>query len=425
MNRTQRCAGLLVLILSSMALTSPAYSGETATLGQIRITAGKTTVENQPVSVELSETIQDLKAVHLVDPTAGDKTAIPAQIEKRDEQPDRLWWIYPGKLAAGETRVLELKPGAARAAQNVTIKDTGKAYEIRIGAHEVLAYNHQHIAAPKDLHPLYGRSGHIHPIITPHGKIVSDEFPPDHAHQSGQFLAYTKCIFEGRPTNFWEIKSNKGRVRFHKLLSKQSGPVFAELKVEQEFVDLTGPEEKVALREIWTIRVWNQLEKDPEFWLYDITSEARCASSSPLILPEYHYGGMAIRGGRGWTKENCRFLTSNGKTRENGNHDRSRWCDISGRTAGDEPFSGFTIFSNPGNFRFPEPVRIHPSMPYMVFTPSALGDWKIEPGTPNVSRYRFLVHDGPALADTDQLWQSYAHPPEVTINLADQANTEK
>ncbi|MEQ9065297.1 MAG: DUF6807 family protein, partial [Gimesia chilikensis] len=224
---------------------------------------------------------------------------------------------------------------------------------------------------------------------------------------------------------FWEIKSNKGRVRFHKLLSKQSGPVFGELQVEQEFVDLTGTAEKVALKEIWTIRVWNQLEANPEYWMYDITSNARCASDSPLYLPEYHYGGMAIRGGRGWTKENCRFLTSNGKTREDGNHDRSRWCDISGRQTADESFSGFTILSHPQNFRFPEPVRIHPSMPYMVFTPSVLGDWKIEPGTPNISRYRFLVHDGPALSNTDQLWNSYAHPPQVALKLAAPTETEK
>ena len=28
----------------------------------------------------------------------------------------------------------------------------------------------------------------------------------------------------------------------------------------------------------------------------DITSRVSCAGESPLKLPEYHYGGMAIRG---------------------------------------------------------------------------------------------------------------------------------
>ncbi|MCA9022578.1 MAG: PmoA family protein, partial [Planctomycetaceae bacterium] len=333
-------------------------------------------------------------AVYLVDASGANPQMIPAQIEHRKPEADRLWFIPPGKTAAGMKRVFDLKAGHVDTKNGVTIKDTGKAYQIRVGDRPVLNYNFKHISAPDSLDPLYGRSAHIHPIWTPGGKIVSDEFPPDHAHQSGQFLAYTKAEFEGRPTNFWEIKSNKGRVRFHKLISKQEGPVFAELKVEQEHVDLTGPEEKPALMETWTIRVWNQPEKQPDFWMYDITSEARCGTESPLHLPKYHYGGMAIRGGRGWSKANCRFLTSSGKTRENGNHDRSHWCDISGRPDAKNGWSGFTILSHPSNFRFPEPVRIHPTMPYMVFTPCALGDWSIEPGKPNVSRYRFLVHDG-------------------------------
>ena len=392
------------------------------TLGQATITAGKQPIENEPVFADLPETGFAHEAVYLIEKSASETKAIPAQIEIRKDKTNRLWWILPGKTAAGVTRVYEIKAGTNKIENPVSIKDTGKVYQFFIGTHPVLNYNYQHIPAPDSLDPLYGRSAHIHPIWTPRGKIVSDEFPPDHAHQSGQFLAYTKAKFEGRETNFWEIKSKKGRVRYHKLISQQEGPVFAELKVEQEHVDLTGSEEKAALMETWTIRVWNQPEPQPEFWLYDISSEARCASDSPLILPQYHYGGMAIRGGRGWTKETCRFLTSNGKTRENGNHDRSRWCDMSGRKENEDALSGFTILSHPANFRFPEPVRIHPSMPYMVFTPSVLGDWKIEPGTPNISRYRCLVHDGAALQRTEQIWRNYASPPQATLQLITESN---
>ncbi|MFK7778062.1 MAG: PmoA family protein [Gimesia sp.] len=396
---------------------SDAVQAESSLIGHITITAGKQAIENEPVFVSLPETGITDQEIYLVEKRVSGSTSIPAQIEKKDHAPDRLWFILPGKTTAGTSRVFEVNTGRIKLENMVSIKDTGKAYQFRVGKHPVLNYNFKHIPAPAALDALYGRSAYIHPIWTPGGKIVSDEFPPDHAHQSGQFLAYTKCLFEGRETNFWEIKSKKGRVRFRKRISEQQGPVFAELKVEQEHVDFTGPQEKVALIEAWTIRVWNQTEKQPKFWMYDLTSEARCATNSPLHLPKYRYGGMAIRGGRGWTKETCRFLTSNGKTRENGNHDRSRWCDISGKRSDEDTLSGFTILSHPDNFRHPEPVRIHPSMPYMVFTPSVLGDWKIEPGKPNISRYRFLVHDSAPLEHTDQNWQNYANPPQATFRL--------
>ena len=407
----------LFLILFLISTSTNQLAAADGTLGTVRFTAGKSPLENEPVSVEIPETGFTAEQVFLIETADAEMTAIPAQIEKRKQSADLLWWIPPGKTAAGKTREFQIHPGTISPPQELTIKETDKAYQIRIGDHPVLSYNYQHIEPPKPLDPLYGRSAHIHPIWTPGGKIVSDEFPPDHAHQSGQFLAFTKAVFEGRPTNFWEIKSQKGRVRFKNLVSKQVGPVFAELIVTQEHVDLTGESETPALLETWGIRVWNQPAKDPAYWMYDITSDLRCATESPLNLPEYHYGGMAIRGGRGWTKENCEFLNSNGKTRANGNHDRARWCDISGRTEPDTPWSGFTILTSPDNFRFPEPVRIHPSMPYMVFTPCPLGDWEIDPGKPHISHYRFLVHDGPALARTDAIWQHYAKPPKASIQL--------
>ena len=406
-----------ILICFLLGIPDSAHA-EYPTIGHITVTAGKYAIENEPIFATLPETGFTYQGIYLVEKRTTGSKIIAAQIEHRNQAPDRLWFIPLGKTTAGTTRVFEIKAGRTTLETQVSIKDTGQAYQFRIGNQSVLNYNYKHIPAPKPLDALYGRSAHIHPIWTPSGKIVSDEFPPDHAHQSGQFLAYTKAVFEGRNPNFWEIKKNKGRVRFHKLISQHQGPVFAELKVEQEHVDLTGTEEKVALRETWTIRVWNQTKKQPDFWLYDLSSEARCASNSALHLPQYHYGGMAIRGGRGWTKETCRFLTSNGKTRENGNHDRSRWCDISGKQADEDTLSGFTILSHPANFRHPEPVRIHPSMPYMVLTPSALGDWKIEPGKPNISRYRFLVHDGAAPEHTEQNWQNYAQPPQVTLRIA-------
>lgn len=409
---------LLYLILLLISVPTNLLATAEETLGEVSITAEKQPLENEPVSVELPESGFTAEEVYLVEAADGDMTEIPAQIEKRKQSADLLWWIPPGKTAAGKTRVFQIRAGSAAPQQALTIKDTDKAYQILIGDRPVLNYNYQHSEPPEPLDPLYGRSAHIHPLWTPGGMIVSDEFPPDHAHQSGQFLAFTKAVFEGRPTNFWEIKCKKGRVRFKNLVSKQTGPVYAELKVTQEHVDLTGKSETPALLETWTIRVWNQPAKEPAYWMYDITSDLRCATESPLKLPEYHYGGMAIRGGRGWTKENCEFLNSNGKTRANGNHDRTHWCDISGRTESSTPWSGFTILTHPDNFRFPEPVRIHPSMPYMVFTPCPLGDWEITPEKPHISHYRFLVHDGPALARTDAIWQHYAKPPKASIHLA-------
>jgi hypothetical protein len=160
--------------------------------------------------------------------------------------------------------------------------------------------------------------------------------------------------------------------------------------------------------ETWNVRVWNA-GWNSGYWLMDIESNVCCATDSPVKMPEYHYGGMAIRAARPWVPREVAFLTSEGDERIKGNHTRPRWCDIRGAVEG-KP-AGIALMTHPSNFRFPEPLRIHPTMPYMVYTPSFLGAWEIGPAAAHHSRYRFVVHDGNLTVEQlDRIWQSYAAP---------------
>jgi hypothetical protein len=299
----------------------------------------------------------------------------------------------------------------------VLFTDSDKALTVRALNGPLLRYNKAHVEPPEGANERYGRSAHLHPVFSPSGAVVTDELPPDHYHQSGIFLAYTRTRFEGRDVDFWNLAGGKGRVRFKSLKVLASGSVFGEFQTEHEHVDLTttgDPSEigrtsggKVALLEDWNVRLWPGL--DPSYWVMDIASSQRCATDSPLVLPEYHYGGMAIRAAREWTPGKVTFLTSEGDERIKGNHTRPKWCDIRGQVEG-KP-AGIALMTHPANFRFPEPLRIHPTMPYMVYTPQVLGAFEIKPGQPHQVQYRFVIHDGALSPQTlDRLWQDFAEP---------------
>ena len=99
-----------------------------------------------------------------------------------------------------------------------------------------------------------------------------------------------------------------------------------------------------------------------------------------------------------------------------GNHTRPQWVDLFGPADGQ--LTGVTILDHPANFRYPQPVRLAPTMPYFCFTPATLGGFSIEPGTPYRSRFRFVVHVGKlAPAGIEPLWHDYAQPPEVRITV--------
>ena len=62
-------------------------------------------------------------------------------------------------------------------------------------------------------------------------------------------------------------------------------------------------------------------------------------------------------------------------------------------------------------------MRLNPTEPFFSYAPSQLGEFQIEPGKPYVSRYRFVVMDGPPdRTEIDRLWNDYAHPPAVFLH---------
>jgi hypothetical protein len=72
------------------------------------------------------------------------------------------------------------------------------------------------------------------------------------------------------------------------------------------------------------------------------------------------------------------------------------------------------LLDHPDNFRFPQPVRPHPSKPYFCFAPMVVDAFEIAPVHPYVSRYRLVVHDGMPVAVTiERLARDYADPPRV------------
>jgi hypothetical protein len=406
--------GLFATLGTATSAAPPA--GSRAALGDlIEVRAGDHARHDVPVSCRLAgpEADDDDLAVVAVD-RPGDP--IPCQVDRTDGP--RLWWVVDGATPAGGVRryrvVRRGPPPEAGATAGVVARPTDGGIEVACGSRPVLRYNSAHVEPPAGIDPRNGRSGFIEPVWTPAGRVVTDRFPADHPHQSGVFLAHTKTEFEGRKLNFWDLVGGGGRVRFARLVTTTSGPVCGGFSVEHEHVEGAAEAARPVLRETWTVTVWNSGGPEAGPWVWDLESALGCATASPLDVEEYHYGGLAIRGAAAWGGDAGRFRTAAGLDRHAGNHTRPRWCDLSGPVT--EGVAGVAVLTHAANFRFPEPVRIHPTDPYMVFTPARLGPWRIEPGQPHVSRYRFVVHDGePEPAMIDQLWHDFAEPPAVVV----------
>lgn len=272
----------------------------------------------------------------------------------------------------------------------MTVVETDSTITILNGESIVLVYNKVPTADAAKNDPAYTRSGYIHPIYTPTGKMVTDDFAPDHPHQHGLFFAWTKTSYEGRAPEFWNEKKEAGKIHYEETVELIEEEPRAGFVVRHRWEDLTAPGgPKPVLMETWEVRVSAQKRA----YCIDLISTQEVIGESPLTIGKYHYGGMAFRGSRQWMGEEDSLMeTSEGLGRTKGNHTRPTWVKMSGLIDG-QP-CGIVAGQNQQNFRFPQWVRLHPAKPYFVFAPMVEEAFTIEPGEKYVGKFNYLVFDG-------------------------------
>ncbi len=374
---------------------------------EFEVFAGEYDREQTVVSVSLADHELDQNEVWQVSEVVSD-TIVPSQIDNQ-----RLLLILPEKIKAGDSQRFRMRatPNVKdQASQLIEVVSNDDAVAFRQAGKTVFTYHKTVVEPPTGVDPAYRRSGFSHPVVTPNGQIVSDAFPEDHPHQHALFAAWTKCKFDGHAVDFWNQAKKQGTVEHREVSIIEQGQVFNRMSAELVYVDLTKPEKPVdVIQETWTMQHF----AIPGQHLFEIHSSQICIADKPLLLEEYLYGGMAFCGSGEWSDGQGDFLTSDGKTRKDGNHTRPNWVAIHGKVNGQE--CGAAVFSHPANFRSPQPVRLHPQMPYFVFSPPVLGPFEIKPNDPPLNnRYLYVAFDGsPDVAELNQLWNDYAHPVET------------
>jgi hypothetical protein len=421
-NVTARPVGAALLGL--LPLLVPGASAQTTeTLAVFTVEPGATRT-NALVSASLEGlTLQPQNgALQIVELIGDERIPRPAQLESGANP--RIWWVLDGTTTT--PRSFELRTGTptqgVASAGAVAAEDDGESLTLRVRGKDVLRYQYGMLAPPAGASRLYGRSGFIHPLWSPAGAVLTRIQPPDHYHHVGIWNPWTHTEFEGREIDFWNLHGGTGTVRFKAFISKVVGDVYAGFRAVHEHVDLNAPDPsgaKVALNEEWDVRAWN-VGPDAKVWVIDFVSTLSPATASPLTIQKYRYQGFGFRAVAEWNDENSRLLTSEGKDKSDGNATRARWCDVRGPTAAGT--SGILFMTHPGNFDYPERLRIWPTGQndgvenvFFNFNPTQDRDWMLEPGNAYTLRYRMLVYDGELTSEQAEAhWYDFAHPPHAT-----------
>lgn len=317
-----------------------------------------------------------------------------------------------GKLTLWLVVVFVGMPLSAAFGQTLTIAESKETITIQDGDRTIVVYNKISPSAPDGVDPVYERSGVLHPVKTPGGFAVTEMFPRDHLHQHGIFSAWVRSTYEGKTIDFWNLAGRTGRV-LHQRVAK----VFQDGESVGFEVDLihrieTAPSIDV-LREHWKITAY---ATDGSYHCFDLETTQSAITDKPLIVNEYHYGGIALRGPTSWLtsrkdedkiqtdRPTCKFMNNLGSDRVKGNHEHARWVAMSG--PGQGKTACIAVLSHSDNFRSPQAARLHPKKPYFCFAPCFDGEFVIDREQPYKARFRYLVFDtNPDPSWLDEQWE--------------------
>lgn len=407
----------LIVLLMTIS-SSPAQKLATLEIELAKEVAGT----DIPIHVNLDDiTLLPDTSVSMVEVTGNKRLPVAYQIENKGRR--ILYWMITNTGNASKKRIFELVKGTPfKPAAHIRSVAANGYLNISANNRNLLRYNYKTMYPPKGVDTVFKRSGFIHPLWSPHGQELTRINAPDHYHHYGLWNPWTHVLFEGDTVDFWNLKSKQGTVRFASFVSINYGPVYGGYQaLHKHVVFKKGGTEKVAMNELQTVRIY-QPQDNQDYYIADITIQLNCATQSPVLLKEYRYGGLGWRATEKWNNDNSETLTSEGKTRKNADGTKARWVIVQGSI--DQDYAGAVMMSYPTNYNYPEPLRIWPENMngrgdvYANFSPTKDKDWPLNPGQDYVLKYRFLVFNGHYSKEkAEAAWQSFAHPPVITIKL--------
>ncbi|WP_420400622.1 PmoA family protein [Flagellimonas sp.] len=333
----------------------------------------------------------------------------------------RLWFVHNPTEASKYRIEFQDELRNAKTAAGYQKKE-GKI-QLLLGENPVASYQFKIKYPPTGVDSIYGKSGHVHPLITPKGDTLTRIQPPDHYHHYGVWGPWTRTRIGDRSVDFWNLGDGQGTVRFKEFGPMDAGDVYASLVAHQEHVDFgADAENSIALNEKLELRLWSLEPKNR--YVLDYTSTFSSPLESGLLFEAYRYGGgIGMRFTERWHKDNCEVLTSEGKDRLTADGSNARWCIVSGESADGSGTSGILFLSHPENRMHPEPMRVWPidgnggrGDMFFEFCPIRHEPWQIESKKEYQLKYRMIVFDGELGPDeAESYWQLFANQPWTIV----------
>ena len=331
-----------------------------------------------PVQWDPVATGAELRAVWLM--PSG--TAGPRQFEWRESKAS-----FPAVMQAARDA----------ASGQIDITDSGKP---------VLRYNYKTVepgemlnkVTPGNLIYTRARSDYIHPLYGLNGEVLTRDWSIDHPHHRGIYWAWPEVDFGTNRGDLHALQKvfarPTGKVRL------QSGPVFAEIEAENQWL---WEDREPIVREQAIIRAYRATAQGR---LVDLAFRFVALKDGVTLARRgtEHYGGLNVRMATPAAQDiSVHTDPSNAVPRR-------AWSDLSGVFGASGTASGLSVFQYPRNPDYPGDWIQYPALSWCQPTfPAAGTRYALPRGKPLELHFRLLIHSGAKPGDdrAAKLWDAF------------------
>jgi hypothetical protein len=284
----------------------------------------------------------------------------------------------------------------AAAMADFTFEDDGKALTVLENGGKVLVYHYEIAAVPENVPERYRRACYIHPLYSPGGTVLTQDFPFDHRHHRGVFWAWPDSTLgpDDKRCDIWAID---GVRQIHeKWVKKEAGPDKAVISAENTWQYEKDPENPV-MREAVTMEVHPAEDgaRAIDFSLAFTNISNKVFTLRGATTDSKGYGGFCLRPPA--PNKPMEFTTASGVEEEDILRCETPWADVSFRKApGSEEQAGAAIFQHPDNPGYPHPGWIFRHYAFLGASWPHTDPIEMQPGGSFTLKYRLYTHDGDA-----------------------------
>jgi len=263
----------------------------------------------------------------------------------------------------------------------------GRSLELSENGRPVFVYNYGLILKPGNPEKS-ARSTYLHPVYLPDGRLITDDFNPDHPHHRGISWMWPVVVVDGETYDLWTLGGIRQRFvrwtaretrRDSALLAVENGWYIGERKVVNENVEIrVEPAREGACRLHFTLRF--EAAKEP----VDIAGTPDQKKG---------FGGFCFRfAPRDGGQKKTVIRTDKGVAEKDGILEVHPWAQLEGSFQGQA--GGGRVEDDPSNPGYPNGWLMRHGFGFLNVSYPGLKPHRLAPGKPLVLRYRVTLYAG-------------------------------